>query len=117
MLEAFHGVVGCRDVFDTLSSVTIDWLVANDAEEIYHSRLEFDKQVENVLQQLQIPHGVMFTHENSANDISSMLCTDNFAFREMLSYAAHWPDIQEINDISFGIITRTATGSNPYTLY
>lgn len=117
MSETFHGAVGCRNVFDTLSSVTINWLVTNDAEEIYHSRLAFDKQVENVLQQLQIPHGAMFTHENSVNDISSMLSTDNFAFGEMLSYAAQWPDIQEVNDIGFGIITGTATGSNPYTLY
>lgn len=50
MSETFQGASGCRDVFDTLSSVTIDWLVTNDAEKTRRSRMAFDKQVENLLQ-------------------------------------------------------------------
>jgi hypothetical protein len=109
--------VGCRGVFDTLSSVTVDWLVTNDAEEIRQNRVTFDKQVEDLLQQLQPSRGTMFTHENSANDMSTMLSADNFAFGEELSYAAQWPNNQDINDIGFDLITGTGPGSDPYALF
>ncbi|KAE8443583.1 hypothetical protein EG329_001745 [Mollisiaceae sp. DMI_Dod_QoI] len=107
MSETFHGAAGCRDVFDTLSSVTVDWLVTNDAEKIRQDRLEFEKQVEDLLQQLQPSRGGMFTNENSVNDISTMLSIDNFGFGEMLNSAAQWPNFQDIdfNDM----------GSNPMT--
>ena len=93
MSETFPGATGCRDVFDTLSSVTVDWLVTNDDERIHQNRVEFDKQVEDLLQQLQTPHGgLAAANENSANDMSAMLSTD--VFSEMLSSAAQWPDPQ-----------------------
>ena len=86
--ETFPGAAGCRDAFETLSSATVDWLVTNDAEEVRHNRLEFEKQVEDLLQQLQPSRE---GNDNSANDMSSLLSSDNFAFGEMLSSAAQWP--------------------------
>jgi hypothetical protein len=97
MSETFHGAAGCRDAFDTLSSVTIDWLVNNDDEVIRQNQLEFDKQVEELLQQLQNPNGAV-TNENGTNNFSAMLSTD--AFGEMLSSAAQWPE--SLQGIDFG---------------
>jgi hypothetical protein len=118
MSETFHGAAGCRDIFDTLSSVTVDWLVTNDAEGIRQDRVAFDKQVEDLLQQLQPSRGGMFTNENSVNDMSTMLSTDNFAFGEMLSYAAQWPDFTDttFNDMGLGFITEAGFNSGSYTL-
>jgi hypothetical protein len=116
MSETFHGAAGCRDVFDTLSSVTIDWLVTNDAEKIRQDRVEFEKQIEDLLQQLQPPRGGMFTNENNVNDMSTMLSTDNFAFGEMLNSAAQWPDFQDMNFDGMGSDPMTGTEFNlgPY---
>ena len=97
MSETFHGAAGCRDVFDTLSSVTVDWLVTNDAEKIRQDRVEFEKQVEDLLQQLQPSRGGMFTNEKGVNDMSTVLSTNTFAFSEMLSSAAQWPYFQDMN--------------------
>ncbi|PMD44457.1 hypothetical protein L207DRAFT_509205 [Hyaloscypha variabilis F] len=118
MSETFHGAAGCRDVFDTLSSVTVDWLVTNDAEDIRQTRLAFDKQVEDLLQQLQPARGGMSTNENSTNDMSTMLSTDNFAFGEMLSYAAQWPDFPDanFNDMGLDLVTEAGFNSGSYTL-
>jgi hypothetical protein len=115
MSETFHGASGCRDVFDTLSSVTVDWLVTNDAEETRQNHMAFVQQAEDLLQQLQPPRGGMYTNENNANDISSMLSTDHFAFGEMLNYAAQWPDFQdmEFNDLGLDLVTGRETGFNP----
>jgi len=112
MSENFHGAAGCRDVFDTLSSVTIDWLVTNDAEKIRQDRVEFEKQVEDLLQQLQPSRGGMFTNENSVGDMSTMLSTDNFAFGEMLSSAAQWPNFQDMNLDDMGCDPTTGTEFN-----
>jgi hypothetical protein len=116
MSVTFHGAAGCRDVFDTLSSVTIDWLVTNDAEKTRQNRVEFEKQMEDLLQQLQPSHGGMFTNENRANDMSTMLSTDNFAFGEMLSSAAQWPDLLEMdfNNIGSDPITGTEVNLGSY---
>lgn len=113
--ESFPGAAGCRDAFETLSSATVDWLVTNDAEEIRHSRLEFEKQVEGLLQQLQASRE---GNDNSANDMRSVLSTDNFAFGEMLSSAAPiWPSIQDIDfsDICPDPMTRTGFNSGFHT--
>ncbi|KAF2109673.1 fungal-specific transcription factor domain-containing protein [Lophiotrema nucula] len=96
MSETFQGAAGCRDVFDTLSSVTIEWLVTND-EETRQRRIEFEQQVEELLQQLQPSREGMSTDETSARDMSNILSTDNFAFGEMLSSAAQWPEMLDIN--------------------
>jgi hypothetical protein len=117
MSETFHGAAGCRDVFDTLSSVTVGWLVTNDAEKIRQNRVEFEKQVEDLLQQLQPTRGGMFTNENSANDMSSMLSTDNFGFGEMLSSAAQWPNSQDMsfNDVDFDPTAEGEINLGSYT--
>ncbi|RDW60564.1 hypothetical protein BP6252_11947 [Coleophoma cylindrospora] len=110
MSETFHGAAGCRDVFDTLSSATVDWLVTNNAEEIRQNRVAFERQVEDLLQQLQPSHGETFTTANSANDMSTIFSTDNFAFGEMLNYAAQWPELQNMEFNEIGLDQMTGTG-------
>ncbi|KAH5551193.1 hypothetical protein HBI25_184440 [Parastagonospora nodorum] len=90
MSETFHGAAGCRDVFDALSSATIEWLITNEAEESRQTRVEFERQVEELLQQLQ-PSTTAFVDDPNARVMSNMLSTDNFAFGEMLNSAAQWP--------------------------
>jgi hypothetical protein len=111
--ENFPGAAGCRDIFDILSSATVDWLVTNNAEETRQSRLEFEKQVEDLMQQLQSSRG---GNDNSANDMSTILSTDNFAFGEMLSSAAQWPNFEDLNLSSIGSDSLNVTGFNsgPY---
>lgn len=112
MSETFHGAAGCRDVFDTLCSVTIDWLVTNDVEKTRHNRAEFEKQVEDLLQQLQPSRGAMFTNEQNANDMPPILSTDNFAFGEMLSSAAQWPNFQDMDFNDMGLDPMAGIGFN-----
>ncbi|KAF7165743.1 hypothetical protein CNMCM6106_001819 [Aspergillus hiratsukae] len=92
LAESFPGVAGCRDAFDTLSSATVDWLVDENAVEQQHGRQKFEKQVEDLLQQLQPSRGA---NENTGMDISGMLSADSFLFSEMLSSAAQWPDPED----------------------
>ena len=94
LTESFPGGAGCRDAFDTLSSATVDRILVSDAEEIRRNRLEFEKQAEDVLQQLQ-PSRV--GGGNEAIDMSAMWSTENFAFGEMLSSAAQWPNFQDMD--------------------
>ncbi|EXJ59326.1 uncharacterized protein A1O5_12207 [Cladophialophora psammophila CBS 110553] len=114
--ESFPGAAGCRDVFETLSAATIDRLVAVDPEgNKRENHSEFEKQVEDLLQQLQPSSrgggvgtgmgmgGMSATaNETSLNTMSGMLSTD--AFSEMLSSAAQWPDCQDMDfsDVGFG---------------
>ncbi len=101
MSETFPGAVGCRDAFDTLSSATIDWLVTRDVEDVPQNRLEFEKQVKEVMQQLQLSReGAMTTNPNGTDNMSAMLSTDNFEISEMLNSAAQWPELGEEMDFS-----------------
>ncbi|KAJ4366741.1 hypothetical protein N0V95_000070 [Ascochyta clinopodiicola] len=95
MSETFQGASGCRDVFDTLSSATIDWLVTKDAEETRTSRADFEKQVIDLLQQLNPSQEALYMNENSVMDMSDMLSTNIFSFGEMLSSAAQWPEFAD----------------------
>ncbi|KAK5239574.1 hypothetical protein LTR40_014411, partial [Exophiala xenobiotica] len=96
MSETFPGAVGCRDAFDTLSSATIDWLVTRDVEDVPQNRLEFEKQVKEVMQQLQLSReGTTTTNPNGTDNMSAMLSTDNFEISEMLNSAAQWPELGE----------------------
>ena len=98
--ENFPGAAGCRDAFEMLSSATVDWLVTNKAEETQRNRLEFEKQVEDLMQQLQPSRG---GNDNSANkNMSTILSTDNFAFGEMLSSAAQWPNFDDLSFSGIG---------------
>ena len=111
--ESFPGAASCRDAFDTLSSATVDWLVTNDAEEMRQTRLELEKQVKDLLQQLQQSRGgIATTYEDSDNHMLSMLSTDNFALSEMLSSAAQWPDFLDMNFSDMGFDPMTGTGLN-----
>jgi len=97
MSETFAGASGCRDVFDTLSAVTVDWLVTNDAEQTLQSRVEFEKQVEDLLQQLNPLKEAVYMNDTSGMDMSDMLSTNIFSFGEMLSSAAQWPEYSELD--------------------
>lgn len=78
-----------RDVFEILSSATIDWLITNDAQ---LTHLELEKQVDDLLQELQASRGDTYATENNTFDVTTMLHTDNFGFGEMLSSFAQWPE-------------------------
>lgn len=115
MSETFTGATGCRDVFDTLSSVTVNWLVTSDAEETRQNRVAFERQVEDLLQQLQPAHAEIFPVEGDAaggagNDMSNIFSTDNFAFGEMLNYAAQWPEFQNMEFNEMGLDEMTGMG-------
>lgn len=105
MAESFPGVAGCRDAFDTLSSVTVDWLVGDNAVEKQDGRQRFAKEAENLLQKLQPAHGA---NEHTEIDFSGFLSADNFLFSEMLSSAAQWPDQDDsrITDMSSDAMFR-----------
>lgn len=93
MSETLHGATGCRDVFDTLSSTTINWLITYDAEKAQQSRQEFDMQLKDLLQQVQPPRRTFsVVADSTETSMSSM--TDAFAFSELLSSAAQWPEFQ-----------------------
>jgi hypothetical protein len=112
--EIFPAAAGCRNAFDSLSSATVDWLLAKDSEEICQNQGEFEKQVMDLLQLLQPARGgTGIPSGNSEDYLSTMLSTDNFALGEMLSSAAQWPNFQ---DMSFGAtepepIIETGTNS------
>ena len=83
MSETFPGASSCRNVFDSLSSATIDWLLTNDADEVRQNRLDFEKQVQDLLQQLQPSReGCFETNECGTDNMSNMLSADNFAFND-----------------------------------
>ncbi|KAF1988408.1 hypothetical protein K402DRAFT_419268 [Aulographum hederae CBS 113979] len=115
MSETFPGASGCRDVFDTLSSATVDWLVTIDAEEERQNRYDFEKQMQDLLQNLQPPQpGMVAATEDSVagvDDMMTILSRDNFAFSEMLNSAAQWPVDQEIDlqNFNFGDVGMDMT--------
>ena len=102
--ESFAGAAGCRDAFETLSTATVDWLLTQDAEQERQNRLALEKQVEGLLQQLRPSReGIPTVEENNdTNYMLNMLSADNFAFSEMLSSTAQWPEFQsmEYDDMS-----------------
>ncbi|OQU94091.1 Fungal specific transcription factor domain-containing protein [Cladophialophora immunda] len=100
MSETFHGAAGCRNAFDTLSSVTIDWLVTRDIEEIHQNRLEFENHVRELTKQLQLSRdGTTANVDHRADNMLAVLSTDNFDLSELLNSAAQWPDLGEFNFI------------------
>lgn len=106
LAESFPGVSGCRDVFDTLSSATVDWLVDENAIDQQDGRQKFEKQAEDLLLQLQ-PRGAD-AGESAGVDIPGFLSADSFLFSEMLSSAAQWPDPGDsgLSDMSFEPMMR-----------
>jgi hypothetical protein len=119
MAETFPGASGCRDIFETLSSATIEYLVTNEAEESRQNRIEFDKQVEDLLQELQPSRGSMFTTNKNSTDnfnLSAMLSADGFAFSEMLNSAAQWPEFEDMNfgDMEADLMTGIGLNSTYY---
>jgi hypothetical protein len=118
MSENFSGAIGCRDAFDTLSTTTVDWLVTNGAEEISRSKAIFEKQVGNFLENMQPskgpngPANERGVDDSGLNDISMILSNENFAFGEMLSSAAQWPDVENVEFIDMGFDAMTGSGVN-----
>ncbi|ERS99620.1 hypothetical protein HMPREF1624_02980 [Sporothrix schenckii ATCC 58251] len=95
MSETLHGAAGCRDVFDTLSSATINWLITYDAEKVQQSRREFEQQLNDLLQNVQPSKRVMPSVEDGVGGGTALSAmTDCFAFSELLSSAAQWPELQ-----------------------
>lgn len=92
MSETFQGAAACRDIFEILSTATIDWLINNSTNMTDASHVELEKQVEDLMQQLQASRGNAYTNDQSTHDWTTMLHTENFSFGEMLSAAAQWPE-------------------------
>ncbi|CAK7207490.1 hypothetical protein SEUCBS139899_010300 [Sporothrix eucalyptigena] len=92
MSETLHGAAGCRDVFDTLSSATINWLITCDAEKMQQNRQEFEAHLSELLQQMQPSRRTQPLLADGVDSVSTM--TDSFAFSELLSSAAQWPEYQ-----------------------
>ncbi|KAH7360811.1 fungal-specific transcription factor domain-containing protein [Rhexocercosporidium sp. MPI-PUGE-AT-0058] len=122
MSECFHGASSCRDVFEALSSATIDWLLTNDADEVRQNRLDFEKQVQDLLQQLQPSRDGVFVANDIGNDgMSGMLSVDNFAFGEMLNSAAQWPFLDymgfgDLGDEGYGSMQTAGFGPGSESL-
>lgn len=93
MSETLHGAAGCRDIFDTLSSATINWLITYDAEKAQQSRQEFEAQLNDLFQQIQ-PSRRVLPAVADGTDTTMSAMTDGFAFSELLSSAAQWPELQ-----------------------
>ena len=91
--ERFAGASGCRDAFETLSSATINWLIANDSEAMQENQLLLGKQLQNFQQQWPGKTGAPTTvvAESAADDVLALLSNDSFGFGETLSEAAQWP--------------------------
>jgi len=114
----FTGAIGCRDAFDALSQATIDWLVTNDAEETSRSRALFEKQLGDLLGNMQ-PTRTMNEDgtESGAGELSMMLAGDGFAFGEMLNSAAQWPQVEAMafGDMDFDVMAGTQVDIGAYT--
>jgi hypothetical protein len=78
--------------------------------QVQRKGLSFEKQINDLLQQLQPS-----TNDNNADYISNAFSNDNFAFGEMLNYAAQWPDFQDTTNFSdIGNDLATTTGNYIY---
>ena len=117
MSANFAGANESRDAFDTLSTATTDWLLTNSLEETSRNRATFERQIGDLLDSLQRSRsqtGVLGRYDGS--DLSTMLSRDTFAFGEMLSSAAQWPDIGDVdfNDMMLDSVSATATDVTAY---
>jgi hypothetical protein len=99
MSETFKGAAGCRDVFETLSSTTVDSLVNKNAAETCQTRLDFEEQVRELMTPFKlVQEGTAVSHNDGANDgMSAMLFAENFDLSELLNTAAQWPDLGDFN--------------------
>jgi hypothetical protein len=86
--ERWSGAVGCRDVFEALSSITTDWLITNSAERA--SRMRFEEQ----LQALQDRIPPIVPGFDATGDALTMLSTDGYGFGEYLNSFAQWPQAE-----------------------
>lgn len=96
LAERWPGAAGCRDAFEALSSATVDWLVKTNTEEIRQSRLNFEKELQNLQQRMISPHA---SGDAAMSDDGPMavLSTDGFGFGQFLNSAAQWPEYQEFD--------------------
>ncbi|TPX09373.1 uncharacterized protein E0L32_009417 [Thyridium curvatum] len=104
LAERWPAASGCRDVFETLSDLTIDWLVTRSAEDMQRSRLDFEKQLHDMQEQLPplFPGGEADGSRQGVLDPLSLLSAGSFQFGETLSSAAEWPDFQDVDFDGFG---------------
>jgi hypothetical protein len=113
MSETFKGAAGCRDVFETLSSTTIDSLVNKNAEETCQTRLEFEEQVRELMTPFKLALGgtTASRHDDGSDGMSAMLSADNFDLSELLNTTAQWPDL---GDFNFDMMEYDVTAEGVY---
>lgn len=86
--ERWNGAVGCRDAFEALSTITIEWLITSTAERV--NRTQFEEQLQAV--QDKIPP--MLPGMAATDDTLAMLSTDGYGFGEYLNSFAQWPQTE-----------------------
>jgi hypothetical protein len=116
MSETFKGASGCRDVFETLSSTTVDSLVNKNSEGTCQTRLDFEEQVRELMTPFKLAQQdtAVSHHDDGSNGMSAMLSADNFDLSELLNTAAQWPDL---GDFSFDMMEYDVTADGVYPGY
>ena len=117
MSANFTGASEARDAFDTLSTATTDWLLTGSLEETGRNRASFERQFGDLLDTLQPSRSRTGPLDRRDGvDLSTMLSADTFAFGEMLSSAAQWPDLGDVGfyDSILDPVFATATDSRAY---
>jgi hypothetical protein len=95
MSATFPAAAGCRDVFENLSSKTIEFLVATDVEKARQRRADFDEQLGSMLQGFD-PPGTNTVDYSDDWARASMSTMKRSTFGEMLNSAAqrtHWEPV------------------------
>lgn len=87
MSETFTGAAGCRDIFEALSTATVDWLITNNAS---MDRNDLEQQIKEMLQQIQSSDS-----GHDAYNLPTMFSIDDFGVGDMLSSLAQWPNVHE----------------------
>lgn len=106
MSETFQGAAGCRDVFETLSTTTIDSLVTSNLEEERQTRILFESHVRELMHPLGIDDaGPANISQSFDDDLSAMFSSNAFDLSELLSTTAQWPDL---GNIDFGLTEHSA---------
>lgn len=99
MAETFPGAGACRDTFDALSVVTMDWLSvvggADRADEVRRANIEFEMCVQGLRRMLRLrsesDEGVYGGIYGSMDHIRTILLTGGAEIGELLQDAAQWP--------------------------
>lgn len=93
MAETLTGAAGCRDAFETLSTITINWLISANLDQNRQTRLDFESHLRNIMSPLGLPSaGTTFPIQADGDDLSTFLASNGFDLSGLLNTSAQWPD-------------------------